>query len=235
MTRGPLQILVVDDEPIARKRLCRLIARIEGAEVVGEAGNGAEALSQADALRPDAMLLDIDMPGLDGLAVAESEGVPPVIFTTAHRQHALEAFETGAYDYLLKPVSQERLARALDKVRARAPRESREEPFRLVVTDGSLRRFVDAREVSCFLAGQKYVAFRYGGEELLVRDSLDQLERRLADFGFLRANRGALVRRDAVRAWDASDGGGVLLDDGTVVPVSRRMAKAMRAALGLER
>ncbi|MFK7987500.1 MAG: LytR/AlgR family response regulator transcription factor [Sandaracinaceae bacterium] len=234
MTLRPLQILVVDDEPIARKRLCRLVARIEGADVIGEAGNGTEALTQAEALRPDVVLLDIDMPGLDGLAVAEAEDVPPIIFTTAHREHALDAFETGAFDYLLKPVSLERLARALRKVRERAPTD-RGEPWRLVVADGSLRRFVDAREVSCFIAGQKYVAFAFEGEELLLRDSLDQLERRLAEFGFLRANRGALVRRDAVRAWDASDGGGVLLDDGTVVPVSRRMAKAMRTALGLDR
>ena len=191
-----------------------------------------------DALAPDVMLLDIEMPGLDGLSVAEHPSAPPVIFTTAHERFALEAFEADAYDYLLKPVSRERLARALDKVRARksaapleAPRDG--EAWRLVVTDGSLKRFVDARQVDCFLADQKYVAFRIDDRELLVRESLDTLEQRLAPFDFLRVNRGALVRRAAILAYDAADGGAVVLAGDQRVPVSRRAAPAVRAALGL--
>ncbi|MBX3273427.1 MAG: response regulator transcription factor [Sandaracinaceae bacterium] len=228
-----MRLLLVDDEPIARARLRRLAARLGGVEVVGEAASGAEALRLARELAPDALLLDIDMPGLDGLGVAEALEGPAVIFTTAHPQHALEAFEVGAHDYLLKPVSLERLARALEKVRAR--RGAGEEPWRLVVGDGSLRRFVDAREVSCFVADQKYVVFRHEDRELLLRESLDALEGRLAPYGFLRVSRGALVRRDAVDAWDTADGGTVVLADGTRVPVSRRAAPAVRAALGLDR
>lgn len=228
-----MRLLLVDDEPIARARLRRLAARLGGVEVVGEAASGAEALRFARELAPDALLLDIDMPGLDGLGVAEALEGPAVIFTTAHPQHALEAFEVGAHDYLLKPVSLERLARALEKVRAR--RGAGEEPWRLVVGDGSLRRFVDAREVSCFVADQKYVVFRHEDRELLLRESLDALEGRLAPYGFLRVSRGALVRRDAVDAWDTADGGTVVLADGTRVPVSRRAAPAVRAALGLDR
>jgi DNA-binding LytR/AlgR family response regulator len=234
-----MKILVVDDEPVARGRLLRMLARIDGVEVVGEAENGTEALRMAKELGPDLVLLDIDMPGLDGLAVAEDPSIPPVIFTTAHKEYALDAFEADAFDYLLKPVSRERLERALDKVRKRLaaasvpPPTSEDETWRLVVTDGTLKRFVDAREVECFLADQKYVAFTWRGHELLVRESLDALADRLAAHGFLRANRGALVRRDAVDAYDASEGGSVVLRSGAVIPVSRRATATIRAALGL--
>lgn len=233
-----MRVLIVDDEPIARARLERMIARLDGVEVAGQASSGTEALRLVGELAPDVLLLDIEMPGLDGLAVAEDPTVPPVIFTTAHERFALEAFEADAYDYLLKPVSRERLARALDKVRARisaAPLEAPKdgEAWRLVVTDGSLKRFVDAREVDCFLADQKYVAFRFDGEDLLVRESLDGLEQRLAPFGFLRVNRGALVRRTAIRAYDAADGGAVVLGDDQRIPVSRRAAPTVREALGI--
>ncbi|GAB5545738.1 MAG: LytTR family DNA-binding domain-containing protein [Sandaracinaceae bacterium] len=227
-----MRILIVDDEPIARSRLVRLLGRIEGVEVAGEAANGNEALAQAEALAPDVMLLDIDMPGLDGLAVAETPGVPPVIFTTAHPHHALDAFEADAHDYLLKPISRERLERALEKVRVRRA-AAEQEPWRLVVTAGSLKRFVDAREVESFIADQKYLVFRVGDEELLLRESLDALEARLAPFGFLRVNRGALVRRDAVRAYDTAEGGAVVLASGERIPVSRRAAAAVREALNV--
>ncbi|MCB9598595.1 MAG: response regulator transcription factor [Sandaracinaceae bacterium] len=228
-----MRILVVDDEPIARARLVRLLGRIEGAEVAGEASTGAEALELVDRLRPDALLLDIDMPGLDGLAVAERPGIPPVIFTTAHQQFALEAFEANAYDYLLKPVAKERLERGLARVAARAAVAPADpEPWRLVVSDGALKRFVDARAIDAFTSDQKYVAFRVDGEEVLTRESLDALEARLGPLGFVRANRGALVRREAITAYDTA-AGEVVLSGGDRVPVSRRAAPAVRAALGL--
>ena len=226
-----MRVLVVDDEPIARARIVRLIDRLDGVELAGEAGDGAEALAKARELQPDAILLDIDMPRLDGLAVAEDPEIPPVIFTTAHARFALDAFEANAYDYLLKPVSLERLTRALSKVGSR--RAEGAEPWRLIVTEGSLKRFVDARDVECFTADQKYVAFRLDDRELLSRESLDTLATRLAPFGFLRVNRGALVRRDAVVAYDPTEGGTVLLRSGEQVSVSRRAAPGVRAALGV--
>jgi DNA-binding LytR/AlgR family response regulator len=239
-----VRILIVDDEPVARARLVRLIERLEGHEVVGEAANGQEAITLARSLRPDVVLLDIDMPGIDGIAVAETGGMPPVIFTTAHRGHAVEAFEADAHDYILKPVARERLERALEKVRTRetgrepraldAPDEAAtDEAWRLVVIEGTLKRFVDAREVAMFLADEKYVTFRYRGAELLLRESLDTLEERLAAYGFVRPNRGALVRRGAIEAFDAADGGSLVLIGGERVPVSRRASAAIRAALGL--
>lgn len=114
-----LRVLVVDDEALARARLVRMLARVHDIEVVGEAATGAEALDRARALRPDLLLLDVDMPGLDGFGVAEAVDAPLVVFTTAHAQYAALAFEADAVDYLLKPVVQERLERALEKVRQR--------------------------------------------------------------------------------------------------------------------
>lgn len=223
-----MNALIVDDEPIARARIRRLLARLD-VELAGEAGDGEEALALARRQRPDVVLLDIDMPRLDGLAVADAIDAP-VIFTTAHRQHALEAFEADAYDYLLKPIGEGRLRRALEKVRARGHAS---EPWRLVVTEGAVKRFVDARDVDAFFADEKYVAFEADGEERLVRESLDALATRLVGYGFLRAHRGALVRRDAVEAYDASDGGTLVLRSGARVPVSRRAGPIVRAALGL--
>jgi DNA-binding LytR/AlgR family response regulator len=234
-----VKILVVDDEPLARARLIRLLARMSDMEVVGEASSGSEALALIETLAPDLVLLDIDMPAMDGISVAESPGMPPVVFTTAHPRYALEAFEADAYDYLLKPVGKERLERAIEKVRQReqaahaSEPPSTDAPWRLIVTDGSLKRFFDARRIGCFLADQKYVTFRYEGEEMLLRESLDTLEERLKSCEFLRPHRGALVRKDAVVAFDAAEGGTLVLDDGERIPVSRRAIASVRAALGL--
>lgn len=233
-----LRVLLVDDEPLARSRLRRLLGAHEDVEVVGEAGSGAEALSQIAALQPDALLLDIEMPGMDGLALAEDPRAPAVVFTTAHAQYGVEAFEADAADYLLKPVSRERLARALEKLRthlgaARRADAGESEAWRLVVTEGARKRFLDARSVDLFLADQKYVVCTVDGQELVLRESLDALETRLAPLGFVRAHRGALVRRDAVVAFDASGGGTLSMRDGGEVPVSRRALASVKAALGV--
>lgn len=114
-----VRVLVVDDEALARARLVRMLARVEDIEVVGEAATGAHAIERTRELQPDLLLLDVDMPGLDGFGVAEAVGMPLVVFTTAHAQYAALAFEADAVDYLLKPVVQERLERALEKVRQR--------------------------------------------------------------------------------------------------------------------
>lgn len=223
-----MRALIVDDEPIARARIRRLLARMD-VEVAGEADDGEAAIALAAQLRPHVILLDVDMPRLDGLAVADAVDVP-VIFTTAHAQHALEAFEADAFDYLLKPIGEARLRRALDKVGARG---ATQEPWRLVVTEGAVKRFVDAREVDAFYADAKYVSFVSDGDEQLLRESLDSLAARLAPHGFLRAHRGALVRRDAVTAFDGSDGGTLVLRSGARVPVSRRAGARIKSALGL--
>ena len=231
-----MRILIADDEPIARARLRRMVEAIDGASVAGEASNGAEAIEMAGELAPDLVLLDVDMPSLDGLAAAEQIDAA-VVFTTAHPQYALDAFELDAHDYLLKPVARQRLERAIAKVRgtrSALPLEPTAEAWRLIVGDGTLKRFVDVREVDSFVADEKYVALRWREHELLIRESLDALEQRLAPFGFVRANRGVLVRKGAIEAWDSEGGGTLVLAGGERVPVSRRAARAVRAALGLE-
>jgi DNA-binding LytR/AlgR family response regulator len=227
-------ILVVDDEPVARQRLERFISQIDSTHEVAQAGSAKEALAALRTFAADVLLLDVEMPGVDGLSLAALPTLPPVIMVTAHSDRALAAFEVGAIDYLVKPVARERLAIALDRVRDRASVASpSSEPWRLTVVDGSLRRFVDAREVACFAADEKYVRFVVHGQEHLLRESLDALEERLAPHGFMRAHRGALVRRGAVEAFDQNEGGTLVLTTGERVPVSRRCLPAVRAALGI--
>lgn len=116
-----MKVLVVDDEPVARRRLMRILERIDGVEVAGEAANGVQALERIRELMPDVVLLDIRMPGMDGLEVASKiDELPPIIFTTAYDEYAVQAFEANAVDYLLKPVQAERLESALAKVSKRA-------------------------------------------------------------------------------------------------------------------
>lgn len=233
-----MKILVVDDEPVARQRLERALTQLDASHEIRHAGNAKEALAAIGAEAPDVVLLDIEMPGVDGLTLAALPTLPPVVLVTAHADRALAAFEVGAIDYLVKPVSRERLAQALERVRARGPQPARPEsetpPWRLTVVDGTLRRFVDAREVACFHAEEKYVRFAVSGREHLVRESLDALEARLAPLGFVRAHRGALVRVSAVEAFDQGGGGSLVLVTGERVPVSRRALATVREALGLD-
>src|SRR5918994_1784247 len=135
-----MKLIIVDDEPPARERLRRLLAEIEDCEVVAEAGNGEEALSRCGELRPDVVLLDVRMPGLSGIQIARHidtlEDPPAVIFTTAYDQYAVEAFETEAVGYLLKPVRKEKLAHALRHA-------ARISPSRLVKVDESLKTLAE--------------------------------------------------------------------------------------------
>jgi two-component system LytT family response regulator len=239
---------VVDDEPLARSRLLRMLAGIQGVLPVGEAATGREALAKIAALAPDCVLLDVRMPGLSGLEVARATDVP-VVFTTAHDAHAVEAFEVAAVDYLLKPVRRERLERALDKVR----RGARPDPARvgallerLAARSGaaSIERIsarlgdavhvFDPAEIARFSAAGGYTAFRRDGHEFLLDESLSQLETRLAPLGFVRVHRAELIRLDAVRELRGGPGSTeVLLSDGQCAPVSRRLTGELRRRLGL--
>jgi DNA-binding LytR/AlgR family response regulator len=243
-----VRVLVVDDEPLARARLLRMLADIEGVEAVGEAGSGREALDRIAALAPDCVLLDVRMPGLGGLEVAKATGVP-VIFTTAHDAYAVEAFELSAVDYLLKPVRRERLLRALEKVRqggAAVPARIDALLQRLLAAAGPAplarihaRRgnavhLFDPTEIVRFTAAAGYTSFQRGGQEFLLDESLNQLEERLAPLGFLRIHRSELVRLDAVRALRGDHGATeVELSDGQRAPVSRRLVADLRRRLGI--
>jgi DNA-binding LytR/AlgR family response regulator len=240
-----MNVLIVDDEPLARDWLARLLARMDDVRVCGEAASGDEALEKARTLAPDLVLLDIHIPGHDGLEVARALGDTPVVFTTAHGRYALAAFELDACDYLVKPIAYEQLVRAIDRARRRrvllelARREESVAPatsadaHTLVVHERGVVRFIDARVVTRFRAADKYTLFRIDGDEQLVRDSLDSLAARLASLGFIRVHRAELVRKDAVVALVNEPGGAsVELSDGQHVAVSRRYLAATKRALG---
>lgn len=226
-----MRVLIADDEAPARRRLARLLEALEGVELAGEAENGRRALELARELNPDLLLLDIEMPGMDGFTVASSEGVPPIIFVTAHEEHAVAAFGVDAVDYLLKPVSAKRLGEALERARRRFVR-----PGAACITarSGNTVRFFAAAEVSRLTASHKYTVFHVSGVEHLTKESLDALEVRLEPAGFVRVHRAELVRLDAIRAFTATaEAHHLLLDDGQKVPVSRRYAPALKARLAL--
>ncbi len=244
-----MRILVVDDEPPARKRLIRLLQSCADAEVVGEATNGREALEQIRATRPDLVFLDIRMPGLDGLAVARQvETQTSIVFTTAYDEYAVQAFEANAVDYLLKPVQEKRLAAALERVRQRDASESarvaalvrkvlegqEREAVRVTARIGNSVRVFDPREIARFHAEDRYTTFLHQGKQVLVDETLNSLESRLAPLGFLRVHRAELVNLHRVSALHSEDGAAELeLVDGQRVPVSRRQAPELRRRLGL--
>ncbi len=185
-----MRVLIVDDEKLARDRLRELLNDIGGYTVIGEAMNGAEAVEKASELNPDVLLMDIRMPGMDGLEAAmhlmSMENPPSVIFTTAYDQHALDAFEVNAVDYLLKPIRRDRLANALTKAhklttkQAREIHQARSEPQARTHISVHLRgniRLVPVQEILYFTADSKYVVVRTPAEEHLIEDSLVNLEK----------------------------------------------------------
>jgi DNA-binding LytR/AlgR family response regulator len=237
-----MNVLVVDDEPIARRRLVRMLQAIADVTVVGVAEDGLEAITKVNALAPDLLVLDIEMPALDGVTLTQRvRPLPLVLFVTAHATHAVAAFDVHAVDYLLKPVQQERLAIAIDRARARlatsdalAGADAAPPSTRVVSQAGGVARLFEASEIARFWAKDKCTLFTVNGEELLCDESLDALERRLARIGFVRAHRAELVNAHRVRALRTDSGGThVQLDDGTLVAVSRRALAAVKSALGL--
>ncbi len=248
-----LRALVVDDEAVARRRLRRLLGKVGGVEVVGEARDGREALERIASLRPDVVFLDIRMPELDGLAVARSgKDLPAIVFTTAYDRHAVAAFEAAAVDYLLKPVEEDRLRVAVERVRERLARRvdpaalaallerlgsgaSPPAPARLAARHGGAIHLLDPRRITRLVARGGYVAARVGGREFLLEDSLAALGERLAPLGFVRVHRSELVRLDAIRRLRREgDGAIVTLEDGQEARVSRRALPDLVARLGIE-
>lgn len=208
-----MRILIVDDESLARDRIKRILEELDEHEVVGEASNGAEALQKIDALHPEVVLLDIRMPGIDGLEVArhlvDLEEPPAVIFTTAYDDYALEAFKVKAVDYLLKPVRSERLSEALHKTlkpnkvqwKALNRKEDGTPKARTHISSRTRRGIVlvPVGEIYYLRAEHKYVTVRHKDGEVLIEDTLKELEN---EFGerFLRIHRNCLVAKEYLQA-----------------------------------
>jgi two-component system LytT family response regulator len=234
-----MKAIVVDDEAPARRRLARMLEELAGVEVIDQLEDGDAVLSALASHVPDVLFLDVHMPGLDGLTLAQrSRGLPPVVFVTAYDCYAVQAFAVDAVDYLLKPVRPERLIAAVDRVRCRAgvvPVAVQEDPAVRVVTNarGAVRWF-DARQITRFWAAEKYTLFRSDGAEQITEEPLQTLEQRLASYGFVRVHRSELVRADAVVALRVVEGRHeVVLSDGQVAKVSRRALFAIKHVLGL--
>ena len=242
-----MRIVVADDEAPARRKLARFVRESDGAELVGEARTGSEALEIIAATKPDLVFLDVQMPDLDGVAVAETLAAqaraPRVVFVTAFDRHAVRAFELDALDYLLKPYDRERfdraLARARDALAARATETSAQvaeliarlrgdEGYakRLLIPDGDRSFYVPVREVVRLEAdGNDVVVHARRGAHVL-RATLESLEARLDPAQFARVHRSHVVNIDEIgeiRAWFHGDQK-LLLRDGTEVPWSRRYA-----------
>ncbi len=251
----PLTLLIVDDEPLARLRLRTLLAQVTQPEVqvLGEAGDADSALRQLRETPADALLLDIRMPGRSGLTLAAALRAlpqpPAVVFVTAHAEHALQAFDLEAVDYLTKPVRLERLQAALQRVAQRLRPVSVPSPLAadapvLVVHDRGRVLRLPLQEVLYLRAELKYVTLRTAGHSYVLDDALADLEQRLEALGagFIRVHRNALVARRAVRALEyrtADDGAGRGEEGWAVrvapadewLAVSRRQLPAVREAL----
>lgn len=236
MNATPLKVLVADDEPLARARLAALLAECEGVHVVASLGDAEASLAACVERQPDVVLLDIRMPGLDGLRLARRlalRGTPPqVIFCTAFDDHAAEAWEVRAADYLMKPVSLERLRAALDRARQLIAAQQRDPDVLFAHMRGEDVR-IALDDVLYFLADEKYVSAHTTTGAVLLDESLKALETRFPA-RLLRLHRNCLVPRErllAIRSLD--DGRGVARIAGTDVAldISRRNLPSLRREL----
>ena len=249
MTSGrPLRVVIVDDEEPARLALRAAIAEVADVTIVGDCQNGFDAVKVVSEVQPDAVVLDVQMPKLDGFEVLELIGADvPVIFVTAYDEFAIRAFEVHAVDYLLKPVSGERLGRALDRVRergraaagprpaeirasARKPGETLE---RVVIRDGAQVHVLPVGKIDYVEAQDDYVGFRSQGKLLLKEQTMAEVEASLDPRQFVRIHRSYVLNVERLARVElyAKDSRVAILADGTKLPVSRSGYQRLQAIL----
>jgi DNA-binding LytR/AlgR family response regulator len=247
-----LKTLIVDDEPVARRILCEDLEFIEGVEVIGEADNGESALRQIAELKPDLVLLDLQMPGMGGLEVARKiergKHIPLIVVVTAYDKHALEAFEAGAIDYLLKPVGQERLAEAVKRAKRVSGLEAAEKlaelhqiadsasgprPKKIVGKLADEYFLLNTDEILAFLAEGNIVWIVTRKTKYFATQTLTALEKRLGNANFRRIHRNALVNVDQVRKISAlsSQRWLITLSNNQQFVASKRQARGVRQIL----
>ncbi len=235
-----IRVMLVDDEEFARERLSQLLTAVPDIEIVGEASNGEEAIREIAELRPDLVLLDIQMPKASGLEVAAClpQPRPKIIFCTAFDQYAINAFELHAVDYLLKPVNRVRLIQSIEKIRQKAQQDAdgeidkmtramRGACSRLLVNVGEKIRIVPQNEMVYFSSEEGLTRLHTRDREHVLDPTLNELEERLNPAIFFRVSRAAIVNLDYVTEVRPMPGGmaDVVLKTGTTLEVSRRRLK----------
>jgi two-component system LytT family response regulator len=252
-----IRAVIVDDEPLARRRIRSLLVEAEGVEVVAECANGREAIEAIEASPPELLFLDIQMPEVDGFDVLQAIGVgrvPVVIFVTAYDQFALRAFEANALDYLLKPFDDERFEVALQRARERIRQQQggdldrslrallqevrgdRGYLRRLVVPTGPRSVFVRTEEIDWIEAERNYIRLHVGGRAHLMRENLSRIESALDPAVFCRIHRSTIVNVDRIQAVESLFGGEylVVLHDGTRLTSGRSYRRNLHALMGKE-
>ena len=243
-----VRVLIADDEPLAAERLQLLLAQCNGIDLVGTASDGDGAVRLAEALNPDLLLLDIAMPGLDGIDVARALAArkppPAVVFITAFDQFAVAAFEVAAVDYLMKPVDPARLQRSLDRARAYLrrreeggiPAPARATPYleEFWASDLSGLVRIASRDIDRVSAERDYMRLHVGRRSWLIHHSMAALEEGLDPELFVRLHRSAIVRRDFITGFSRNPSGRWLarLADGTEQPVGRLYTDTVRSIAG---
>jgi two-component system, LytTR family, response regulator len=238
-----MNIMIVEDSRLARKELAELLKAFPNHQVVAEAENLEAALPLVNALQPDLLLLDIHLPDGSGFDLLEQAGfTPQVIFTTAYEQHALQAFEVNALDYLLKPITTERLAQALEKLSSAQAKQNINLPIQLQVRsadehlfirDGERCHFVKYRDISLLEVDGNYVKLYFNNTRAMLGKSLNYVEAKLDPQVFLRANRQQIINLNYIAHIEPWIGDGLMitLQYGKQVEVSRRQARELKQRL----
>lgn len=238
---GVLRTMIVDDEPLAIERMQVLCAELDELQVVGTASDGEAAVRLAEKLKPDLLLLDMTMPGMDGLGVARTLGKrdnpPAVIFVTAHEDFAVEAFDLEAVDYVLKPVAADRLERAIERAVARRERghsDGGEWLSEFWVPHRSELLRIEAAQVDRIDAERDYVRLYVGDRSYLLLQTIAGLEGRLDPSRFIRIHRSTILRRDRIRGLRHEGLGvwSVELDDGETLRIGRTYLRKVKAMAG---
>ena len=240
-----MRALIVDDERLARKELTNLLQEFQEIEIVGEAVNAEDAEEKINALKPDLLFLDIQMPGKTGFELLESlDSVPDVVFTTAYDEYALKAFDYNAMDYLLKPIEPDRLKETVQKLinrnsKPKATTESTPQKLgpsdRVFVKDGDKCWFVKLENIRLFESDGNYIKIYFDNYKPMIHKSLNALDEKLDDRSFFRASRKHIINLTWVESIESWFNGGlmVVLRGGDKVEVSRRQAARFKEMMSL--
>lgn len=236
-----MKTLVIEDSRLAREGLVRMLADHKELSIVGTAENVDQARALIDAHRPELLFLDIHLPGESGFDLLESlDYEPRIIFTTAYSEYAIKSFDYATVDYLLKPISEERLTRAIQRLTTPPEDEATSEPplrleSRIFVKDGDCCHLVEVANIDYIESCKNYVRLFFGEKKAFVKKSLNQVEQRLPRSCFFRANRQYLINLHSIASIEeaVNDGYQVTMQDGQVIEMSRRNAARLKEALSL--